>query len=198
MQEAPMPRIEPIPWDDLPDDARAMIEAGEASGMYTTPVPLQVIAYSSSALRAMHDSYRATFRSGVLDDRLVELIRLRSATAGGCAPCMASRKDPTITDDDVACLTEPDPAQFEPRELAALRFFDLLAFDHLSIGADTYRELRALFTTAEIVELGSLCATAIGTHRFLHSLAFDSDDEPVIGFDPAEIDRARAAVDALP
>ena len=89
--------IEPIPWDELPDESRALIEAGLATGMYTTPVPMQVVAYSSAALRSMHDGYTATFRKGVLDERLVELLRLRSAEAGGCATCMASRKDPTTT-----------------------------------------------------------------------------------------------------
>jgi alkylhydroperoxidase family enzyme len=192
-----MARIEPIPWEEVPEESRALIEEGLASGMYTTPVPLQVMAYSSAALRAMHDSYRATFRQTVLDERLVELLRLRSAAAGGCATCMASRKEASVTEDDAACLADPDPEQFTPREVAALRFFDLLAYDHLSIGPDTYRELKTLFSTAEIVELAYLAASSVGTHRFMHTLAFESEDAPVIAFDPAEIDRAQASADAL-
>jgi alkylhydroperoxidase family enzyme len=191
----PVARIEPIPWDQLPAEAKAMIESGEATGMYTTPVPLQVMAYSTAALRAMHDSYRATFRAGVLDERLAELLRLRSATAGGCALCMSSRKDDSVSEDDVACLMEPDPTQYTARELAAMRYFDRIAYDHLAIGDDTYRELHELFTTAEIVELAYFCASAMGTHRFMHTLAFESDAAPVIAFDASEIDRARAAVD---
>jgi len=191
-----MARIEPIPWDQLPDAAKAMIEEGQASGMYTTPVPMQVIAYSSVALRSMHDAYRATFGKGLLEPRLVELLRLRSAQAGGCETCSSSRKDASVSESDVACLTEPDPSQFSPRELAALRFFDLLAFDHTRIVDDTYRELRQLFSTAEIVELGYLCANSLGTHRFLHTLAFTSDDEPLIAFDPSEIDLSYAATPA--
>lgn len=188
--------IEGIPWDELPAEAREMIESGRATGMYTTPIPLQVMAYSTAALRAMHDSYRATFRAGVLDERLAELLRLRSATAGGCALCMSSRKDDTVTDDTVACLLEPDPEQFTARELAAMQYFDLIAYDHLAIGPDTYRELHEHFSTAEIVELAYFCATAMGTHRFMHSLAFESDAPPVIAFDASEIDRAGTAVDA--
>jgi alkylhydroperoxidase family enzyme len=191
-----MPVIEPIPREDLPQEARAMIEEGERTGMYTTALPLQVMAYSSAALRSMHDAYRATFRRGILDPRLVELLRLRSAEAGGCAPCMASRKDESVSEADVACLLDPDPERFTPREVAALRFFDLLAFDHTSIGPDTYRQLAEVFTTAEIVEMGYLCANAVGTHRFLHSLAFASPDPPVLRYDEAEIDRPRSAVPA--
>jgi alkylhydroperoxidase family enzyme len=191
-----MPVIEPIPWDQLPEASRAMIEEGQASGMYTTPVPLQVMAYSSAALRSMHDAYRATFRNCVLDQRLVELLRLRSAEAGGCALCASSRKDGSVSEDDVACLMDPDPSLFTPREVAALRFFDLLSYNHLRIGPDTYRELKTLFSTAEIVELAYLCANSLGTHRFLHTLAFDSEEPPVISFDPAAIDRSEATANA--
>jgi alkylhydroperoxidase family enzyme len=187
-----MPVIEPIPWDQLPDHARALIEQGQATGMYTTPVPMQVMAYSAAALQSMHDAYRATFRNTVLDERLVELLRLRSAEAGGCAPCMASRKDESVSSDDVACLMDPDPERFSPREIAALRYFDLLSYDHLSIGPETYSELKTMFSTAEIVELSYLCANSLGVHRFMHTLAFASDEEPVIAFDPAEIDRSKA------
>jgi len=189
-----MPVIEPIPWDELPSEARVMIEEGLSSGMYTTPVPMQVMAYSSAALRSMHDAYRATFRRGLLEARLVELLRLRSAEAGGCAPCMASRKDGSVTEDDVACLVDPDPERFTPREVAALRFFDRLAFDHMSIDDGTYRALHELFTTAEVVELAYLCANSVGTHRFLHTLAFASNEPPVIQYRSEEVDAGQPTV----
>ena len=78
---------------DLDDDTRARIEAGRATGMYTTPLPLQIVAHSKVALRAMDESYKAQFRCGALDDRLHELVRLRSAQLGACEPCSMSRKD---------------------------------------------------------------------------------------------------------
>ena len=62
-----MARIEPIPFEDLPAESRAMMEAGTATGMYTTTVPLQIVAYSTAALTAMHRQYDATFRKGVLE-----------------------------------------------------------------------------------------------------------------------------------
>ena len=37
-----MARIEPIPWEALPSDAREMIQAGLDSGMYMTPLPMQI------------------------------------------------------------------------------------------------------------------------------------------------------------
>ncbi len=191
-----MPVIEPIPWDQLPAESRAMMEEGSASGMYTMTMPLQVIAYSSTALKAMHDQYLATFRRGVLEPRLVELLRIHSAQAGACEPCSASRKDDSISEDDVACLLDPDAERFTPRERAALRFFDLLATDHHRIDEAFYVELRDLFSIAEIIELGYLCSVQVGGHRFFHTLGLFSEGEPAIKFDPGEIDRTRADVAA--
>jgi len=37
-------RIEPIPYDELPEATRAMKEPGTASGTCTTTVPLQIVA----------------------------------------------------------------------------------------------------------------------------------------------------------
>lgn len=184
-----MSRFEPIPWDDLPAEARAIIEEGESTGMYTQRVPLQVMAYASAAMRSMHDAYRATFGRGLLEPRLAELLRLRSAQAGGCALCERSRKEASVTESQVSCLLEPDPAHFSERELTALRFFDLLAYDHTTIDDLTYRELGEHFTPAEIIELGYLCGNMVGVHRFMHTLDLAGDGEPLFTYAPDEIDR---------
>jgi alkylhydroperoxidase family enzyme len=194
-------RIEPIPYDELPEDTRAMMEAGTATGMYTTTVPLQIVAYSTAAMTAMHRNYESTFRRGVLEPRLVELLRLHSAQTAMCAPCSTSRKDESISEDDVACLLEPNAANFAPRELAALRFFDLLADDHHSIDDDTFRSLAEVFTTAEIIEMAYLCSSFLGGHRLMHAIgAFTATDEvgtgPVLAYEPGDVDRSHSAVDA--
>ena len=46
-----MPRIEPIPLDELGDEARRIIEEGVADGTYATPVPLQIFAYKTAQLQ---------------------------------------------------------------------------------------------------------------------------------------------------
>ena len=136
-----MPRIEPIPWDELTDDQRAMMQAGGESGAYTMTLPLQILAYAD------HDHVPDTdrhpnFPDNLLDARLLELLRIRSGQLGGCEPCMGSRKHNTITDGDVACLRTPaDRPDMTERERLALEFLDLLATDHFSIDDDTYRAL---------------------------------------------------------
>jgi alkylhydroperoxidase family enzyme len=148
--------------------------------MYTTPLPLQIVAHSKVALRAMDESYKAQFRCGALDDRLHELVRLRSAQLGACEPCSMSRKDETVTDDQVACLVDPDPSVFSRREVLALQFLDLLATDHHAVDDDTFRQLATEFSAEEIVELGWICASAIGVHRFMHALDVLGDGEPIV------------------
>ena len=193
-----MARIEPVPFDELPADTQAMMAAGTATGMYTTIVPMQIVAYSSVAMTAMHRSYEATFRKGVLEPRLVELLRLHSANSAMCAPCSRSRKDDSISEDDVACLVAPEPERFTPREYAALTFFDQLAGDHHAISDGTFRALSEVFTTAEIVEMAYLCSVSLGVHRLMHAIgAFaamgDAGDEHVIAYSPGDVDRSHVS-----
>jgi alkylhydroperoxidase family enzyme len=182
-----MPRIEPIPWDELPEAQRSMMEAGSDSGAYRLTLPLQILAY------AHHDHVPDTdrhpnFPNHLLDARLLELLRIRSAQLGGCEPCMGSRKHRSITDDEVACLRTPqEREELSEREARALEFLDLLATDHFSIDDDTYRSLAEVFTTAEIIELGNTCGGMIGTHRFIHTLDPLGDHDPVIEYEPSQV-----------
>jgi hypothetical protein len=59
-----MARIEPIAWDELTPQSRAMMEAGTATGMYTTTVPLQIVAYSSIAMKGLHDNTKLRLKRG--------------------------------------------------------------------------------------------------------------------------------------
>ena len=45
-----MPRIEPIPMDELSEEPRRIIEEGVADGTYATPVPLQIFAYRTAQM----------------------------------------------------------------------------------------------------------------------------------------------------
>ncbi len=185
-----MARIEPIPFEDLPAESRAMMEAGTATGMYTTTVPLQIVAYSTAALTAMHRQYDATFRKGVLEPRLVELLRLHSAQSAACEPCSVSRKDDSISDEDVDCLVSPDAARFSPRERAALAFFDQLSTGHHAIDDGTFRSLAEVFSHAEIVEMAYLCSVFLGGHRLMHMLGVFGGAAPVLAYEPGAVDRS--------
>ena len=183
-----MPRIEPIPWDEVPPKEREMIEAGMASGGFTDPMPLQIFAYAAHVEVPEDGDRHPNFPRHLLPGRLLELLRIRSAQLGGCEPCMASRKVEGATEEAVACLTNPAlRGDLSIRERLALEFIELLATDHHKIGDDIYRRLADHFTTAEILELGLTCAHQIGTHRFLHTLDPYGTADPVIRYDRAQV-----------
>lgn len=99
-----MPRIAPIPMDQLSTQSRHIVEAGVAAGLYATPVPLQIFAYRSAQLEQVDMARTHLGANTLLGGRILELLRIRSAQLGECEPCSQSRKQDSITDDDVACL----------------------------------------------------------------------------------------------
>jgi alkylhydroperoxidase family enzyme len=187
-----MPRIEPIPLDQLADRPRRIIEGGVADGTYATPIPLQIFAYRTVQLEMINAARGVMGKDSLLGGRIVELIRIRSAQLGECQPCMQSRKHESITDDDVVCLLAAEGSQLTKQERLAVHFLDLLSADHHAIDDDVYRELGTVFTAAQIVELGFTCANAMGLHRFLHTLDLFGTRPPVIAYSPDQVDGARA------
>ena len=194
-----MPRIAPIPWEDLTPTQRAYMEAGERSGAFTDLMPVRILAYADHGEPPADGDRHPNFPRHLLGGRLLELLRIRSAQLGGCAPCSASRKAGGITDEDAACLIDAGAnAGLNDRERLALEFLELLASDHHRIGDDLYRRLAEHFTTAEIVELGTTCGGMIGMHRFMHTLDIFGDAPPVIGYDPAQVGRTWADLHSQP
>jgi len=189
-----MPRIEPIPLDELAEEPRRIIEEGVANGTYATPVPLQIFAYKTAQILMTNAARGAMGKQSLLGGRILELIRIRSAQLGECQPCMQSRKHDSITDEDVACLIAPGHSQLTEQERLAVEFLDLLSADHHAIDDDVYRELGKVFTAAQIVELGFTCANAMGLHRFIHTLDVFGTSPPVIAYDAGQVDTAYSGV----
>ncbi|MGO9342225.1 MAG: carboxymuconolactone decarboxylase family protein [Acidimicrobiales bacterium] len=185
-----MPRIQPIPLDELAPKTRQIIEEGVADGTYATPIPLQIFAYRTQQILMTHAARGAWGQQSLLGGRILELIRIRSAQLGECQPCMQSRKHDSITDEDVACLVAPGGSDLTEQERLAVQFLDLLSADHHAIDDEFYRELGRVFTAAQIIELGFTCANSMGLHRFIHTLDVFGTEEPVIAYDPSQVDAA--------
>jgi alkylhydroperoxidase family enzyme len=190
-----MPRIAPIPWEDIPPRARAWMEQGLNSGGFTDPVPLQIMAYADHDAAPDDGDRHPNFPKHLLGGKLLELLRIRSAQLGGCEPCQASRKVESATEELVACMVDPALMQkLSTRERLALEYLELMATDHFRIDDAVYRRLAEHFTTAEIVELGLTTSHMIGTHRFMHTLNIYGDTDPAIAYDPAQVGRTWAEV----
>jgi hypothetical protein len=90
----------------------------------------------------------------------------------------------------VACLVAPGASDLTEQERLAVQFLDLLSADHHAIDDEFYTELGAVFTAAQIIELGFTCASSMGLHRFIHTLDVFGTDEPVIAYNPDQVDAA--------
>jgi hypothetical protein len=185
-----VPRIEPIPLDQMAPEPRRIIEEGVEEGLYATPIPLQIFAYKTSQIIMTNAARTHMGKGSLLGGRILELLRIRSAQLGECQPCMQSRKHDSITDEDVACLITPGGAELNEQERLAIEFLDLLSADHHAIDDDVYRRLGEHFTSAQIIELGFACAGSMGLHRFIHTLDVFGQGAPVIPFSPDQVDSA--------
>jgi len=184
-----VPRIEPIPWDELPAKARETIQAGMEAKKFSMAMPLQILAYAEHDHVPDDGNRHPYFAQHLLDGKLLELLRIRSAQLGGCEPCQASRKNENVTEEAVVCLTDPALRAdlLSTREKLAIEFLDRMCTDHHSIGDDMYRRLGEHFTIAEIIELGTTIAGMMGHHRFMHTLNVFGDSDPVLRYDPRQV-----------
>ena len=138
-----VPRIEPIPLEEMTPEVRSIIEEGVAAGTYATPVPLQIFAYKTSQIMMVNMARQAFGKNALLGGRITELLRIRSAQLGECQPCSQSRKHDSISDEDVACLIAPGHGgDLTEQERLAVEFLDLLSADHHAIDDETYRQAR--------------------------------------------------------
>src|ERR1700754_3094536 len=186
-----MPRIAPIPMEELSQNSREIVEAGVAAGLYATPVPLQLFAYRSAQLAQVNMARTHMGAGSLLGGRILELLRIRSAQLGECEPCSQSRKHESITDEDVACLLAPGHGTLTDQERMAVEFIDLLSADHHAMDDEFYKRLGEHFSAAQIVELGFTCAGVMGLHRFIHTLNVYGDSAPVIEYDQDQVDSAK-------
>ena len=85
-----MPRIAPIPMQELSSHSREIVETGVAAGLYATPVPLQIFAYRSAQLEQVNMARTHLGAGTLLGGRILELLRIRSAQLGECEPSSES------------------------------------------------------------------------------------------------------------
>jgi alkylhydroperoxidase family enzyme len=162
-----MARLPLVALPDFPPALREALERGRATGMLSTPVPVQVWAHRPEVALAWLLALEAMHARGLLDERLRELVRLRIAAITTCHACRVARKTDAVSDEDVGCLTS-DSDRFTERERAALRYAELFAGDYLDIDEALYRRLEQSFTVAEIVELNMFCALMLAGGRMTH------------------------------
>jgi alkylhydroperoxidase family enzyme len=129
-----------------------------------------IMAHRPEVSAALGEAMAQLRSTGTIGPRLSELLRLRIAFHNQCRSCMSLRYadavDDGLTEDLVCSLEQPyDAPDLSDADRAALRFADLFATDHLRIDDAVYDDLRQHFSEDQLVELGLLCAIALGIGR---------------------------------
>lgn len=74
-----------------------------------------------------------------------------------------------MEDDDVVAGAD-DPSAFDPRERAALRWTQAIAWDSEAADDELWRELHAHFSEPQLVELGYAIGFMMGQQRWLATM----------------------------
>lgn len=163
-----MTRISKIEHEQWDPELRGMTHADSATPLERGT--LRIMAHKPETAKGFVRFFAALKAERTLPERMLELMRLRIAFHNQCRSCMAIRYSDALADgmtEDLVCsLERPMEAEgLTDRERMAVDYGERLATNHLSLD-DTYHDrLRALFTEAEIVELGMFAATCVGFGR---------------------------------
>jgi AhpD family alkylhydroperoxidase len=163
-----MSRIEVLQPEQWDPELRELTHADSA-----TPLEqglMRMFAHTPGQAKGLAAFGGALKINRTLDERLVELVRLRIAFHNQCKSCMAIRYqdalDAGLNEDLVCSLENPVEADnLSAAEKAAIAYGEAFATNHLSIDDDTYDGLREHFSEAQIVELGLTVAFFVGFGR---------------------------------
>lgn len=131
---------------------------------------MRAVAHRPDIVQAFAPFYWTLQMEGLLDRKLIELVRLAIAQINQCKNCLGSRYQDSIeqglTEEMVAALPNVETSSlFTDREKAAITFAQKMAFDHYSVGDADFVRLHKYFSEKEIVELGFDVAQFIGIGR---------------------------------
>jgi AhpD family alkylhydroperoxidase len=117
--------------------------------------------------------YGGFFRSGRVEQKLKELLRLRLSTLHGCKFCnQGNRLDALaagITAEQVESIEDPDSPAFNELEKATLRLADEICLTQPrgSLDESLYSDLKKHLDDAQIMELGMVAGLLTGMAKFM-------------------------------
>jgi uncharacterized peroxidase-related enzyme len=168
-----MARIRLLELDEMePDMAEIVRQTHENTGDSTA---MRAVAHRPDIIEAFVPFYQKLQFEGLLDRKLVELVRLAIAQVNRCANCLGSRYqdsiDAGLTEEMIAALPDAEHSDlFSDREKAAIAFAQKMAADHHSVGDADFARLHRHFCEKEIVELCFDVAQFIGIGRMFAAI----------------------------
>jgi AhpD family alkylhydroperoxidase len=160
---------------------------------------MRAVAHRPDIVKAFGPFYWTLQMEGMLDRKLIELVRLAIAQINQCKNCLGSRYQDSIeqglTEEMVNALPNVEASRlFTDREKAAIVFGQKMALDHHSVGDEDFIRLRRYFNEKEIVELGFDVAQFIGIGRLF---AVIDATNTVCAIAPREVTGARSSVGTI-
>lgn len=167
-----MSRIRKLATGEWDPELRSMTRADSA-----TPLEqglMRMMAHCPGLAKGLAQFGGALKQNRTLPDRLVELVRLRVAFHNQCRSCMAIRYSDAVAagvTEELVCSLENPPAadDLTEAEKAAIAYGEMMATNHLAIDDAVHERLRAHFSEAQIVELGTTVAFFVGFGRLAAS-----------------------------
>jgi len=116
----------------------------------------------------MQQFYGKVFFGGLVEQRYKQLARLKLSLIHGCRTCnkqnIPGALDCGFTQSQIDALTEGDAGPFSAAERAVIDYAEQIALTNMDgrMSPELYRRLRAAFSEAEILELGTVMAIISG------------------------------------
>jgi AhpD family alkylhydroperoxidase len=181
MTNPPTSRLPQVPIDNVQDERLlAILDRAER---LSTPKPAWylTLAHAPEMAIAYADYWDVTHRGGQVEHTTKELMRIAISQLLGCEFCAEQRSvkalDEGLEEADAQACALPDLDHPDPRVRAALRYARALVLDGPAKDGSAfdavYKELRSVYTDAEIVELGCFAAIAIGGVKLSRSLRIE-------------------------
>jgi uncharacterized peroxidase-related enzyme len=158
-----MPRLNPLPLKDLPDEAKPILQYAEQLMGFAANDVLTMGRWPE-LLMAMQQVVGVIYGPGQLDDGLKRLIALVVSTAAGCRYCQAHTAHGSslitgISAEKIAAVWDFETSNlYDARERAALRIARGAGQNPNAVTDGEFAELHQHFNEREIMEIvGIIC-----------------------------------------
>lgn len=178
-----MTRVTPIGKEDLREDVRALIEAGEEM-MGFTPNDALIMARNPALTKALLALVQAVYEQGTLDPGLKRLIGYINSTSAGCVYCQVhtangAHENGVETAKIQAAWEYETSDLFSEAERTALRFAQAAGQSPNAVTDEEFAALKTFFSDDEIVEIVSVIALFGFLNLWNSTLATDLESTPL-------------------
>lgn len=161
-----------VPREALPSDLQPLWD--HSAALHGDTTFFEVMGNAPEATRWYMDQfYRQLFHSGRVDQKILELVRLRLANIHGCAFCNRSDRiaalSAGLSEAEVDAIADYRSGPFDERQKAALELADVMALTNAkgAVSQDLYDRMKQSFSDGELIELGLVMAVLVGMAKFI-------------------------------